>query len=151
MRTKPALGEARGGQREVRIATERIPIQSGRPIERFGRSQRAFALSHLVFSLQKQVVRFRVAGGGKSQRRGFARRKLRAQRVRDLLGDFTLHIKNVFQLAVVALRPEVGIRPGIDSCTSPHPLRPFGRSLQPAETPILALRISSPACFIFCG
>ena len=44
----------------------------------------------------------------------FARRKLRLQSVGDFLRHFALHRENIFEIAIVSLRPQVRIGPSVN-------------------------------------
>src|SRR5215472_9906740 len=108
MATDPAFGQTRGGKGKVRIASQRLLVETSRSIKGFGFEQ-VFGFSLCIFPFQEQVISFRILRWRSRQAVGLSGCKLGLQRIGDSLRNFAFNGKDILYAAVVGLGPKMRI------------------------------------------
>ena len=84
MPREPTFRELRSSLDKVWIPCQRLPVRSIGTIVGVG-SLTAFSLMKLIIALQNEIVSFGIARPDRGQSLGFTWRKVRLQRIRNLL------------------------------------------------------------------
>src|SRR5207249_11091294 len=95
------------------IMRERLTVKRIRTIE-VGRSETALGPVKLVLCPKEEVVRFRILRLCGGQGVQFTWREVRFESLGNFFCDFALNREEVLQLTLIAIRPELSIRPRID-------------------------------------